>query len=114
MRGRKQCDPVSGCGKYYALNLDACPYCKTPEAFATVVPYNPLDWTYDLETYPNIFTADFKHANTGTRLLFEVSDRKNEINELYAFLNVLKGAGCRMVGFNNLGFDYPIIHFIIM
>ena len=111
--GRKQCDPVSGCGTFFDQFADKCPKCKTPEAFANFIPYNPLDWVYDLETYPNIFTADFKHPTTGVRMLFEISDRRNDINELYAFLMALKGAGCRMVGFNNNGFDYPIIHFII-
>lgn len=110
MLGRKLCD----CGEYYSPDLEACPKCKAPEWSASFIPYNPLDWVYDLETYPNIFTADFKHPATGTRLLFEISDRVNQINELFEFLMSLKGAGCRMVGFNNNGFDYPIIHFIIV
>jgi len=113
MKGRRQCDPVAGCGKFYPVGSDTCPYCNVSSAFSDFVPYNPLDWTYDLETYPNIFTADFKHLATGTRIMFEVSDRKNEINELYAFLFSLQGAGCRMIGFNNIGYDYPILHFII-
>ena len=113
MRGRKQCDSASGCGKFYPVGTEYCPYCKASVAFSEFVPYNPLDWTYDLETYPNIFTADFKHLATGTRLLFEISDRKNEINELYSFLYSLSNTGCRLVGFNNVGYDYPMLHFII-
>jgi hypothetical protein len=74
---------------------------------------NSLDWIYDLETYPNVFTAAFKHPATGTRMLFEISDRHNDIYTLIDFLTALKGTRCRMVGFNNIGFDYPIIHFII-
>lgn len=111
--GRKQCDPVSGCGKHYDQFLNACPHCNTPEAFGIFKAYNPLDWIYDLETYPNIFTADFKHPATGTRQLFEISDRRNNAFELYSFLNALAAAKCRMVGYNNVGFDYPIIHFFI-
>ena len=109
MRGRKLCD----CGKHYPRHLETCPACNAPEWAATFVPFNPLDWSYDLETYPNICTFDFKHLATGTRLLFEISDRKNEAVELYNFLNALAGTGCRLVGFNNLGFDYPIVHFFI-
>ena len=109
MRGRKQCD----CGFKYISTLNDCPSCHAPEWSATFEPFNPLDWVYDLETYPNICTFDFKHLATGTRLLFEMSDRKNESVDLYTFLQALATTGCRMVGFNNLGFDYPIVHYFI-
>lgn len=112
-RGRKQCDPVNGCGKFYDQNLTECPSCKISDAFANFIPYNPLDWIYDEENFPNIFTCHLKHPNTGTRLLFEISDRRNDINELYQFLMSLKATGCRMIGFNNVGYDYPVLHFII-
>lgn len=113
IRGRKKCDPVSGCGKIYNQHATACPSCGNPEAFAEFLPFNPLDWSYDLECYPNIFTADFKHLSTGTRVFFEISDRVNQSVELYNFLNALAGMGCRMVGFNNVGYDYPMLHFFI-
>jgi hypothetical protein len=74
---------------------------------------NPLDWVYDLETYPNVFTASFKHPCTGARMKFEVSEWKNDLPALLEFLHALKVTGCRLVGFNNVGFDYPIIHFIM-
>ena len=109
MRGRKKCE----CGFSYISTLNNCPSCNAPEWAATFVPFNPLDWTYDLETYPNICTFDFKHLASGTRIIFEMSDRKNESVELYNFLKSLAATGCRMVGFNNVGFDYPIVHFFI-
>lgn len=74
---------------------------------------NPLYWVYDLETYPNIFTAYFLHPLTGSEVVFEISDRKNQMLEFIDFIRALKNTGCYMVGFNNLGFDYPIIHFIL-
>ena len=111
--GRRKCDPINGCGKLYKQELDKCPKCGTPEQFSELVPFNPLDWVYDLETYPNVFTAAFKHPRTGTRAFFEVSPRFDQLRDLVAFLYALKEADCRMVGFNNVGFDYPIIHFII-
>jgi len=113
VRGRRQCDSINGCGKFYQQHLANCPYCNTPEAFSDFVPFDPRDWIYDIETYPNIFTASFKHVNTGTRLIFEVSDRKNQLGELTEFLFSLKYSNCRLVGFNNIGFDYPVIHLII-
>lgn len=74
---------------------------------------NPRDWVYDLETYPNVFTASFKHPNTGVRALFEISDRRDDLKDLVLFLNALRFSNCRLVGYNNVGFDYPIIHFIM-
>ena len=112
-RGRKQCDPVSGCGKLYDQHLSKCPSCGASEAFSNFVPFNPLDWTYDLETYPNIFTAAFKHLNTGTKVLFEISEWVNQLDKLVEFLFALKAGRCRLVGFNNIGYDYPMLHFII-
>lgn len=113
MRGRNQCDPISGCGKFYKQHLNECPVCGASEAFSNLIPFNPLDWNYDLECYPNIFTADFKHANSGGRAFFEISDRRNDLVELVTFLLALKESNCRMIGFNNIGYDYPILHFII-
>lgn len=107
--GRRKCE----CGHKYISTLHHCPKCNAPEWNSDFLPFNGLDWVYDIETYPNIFTADFMHPKTGTRLLFEVSDRKNQVVELYEFLLALEATGCRMVGFNNVGFDYPVIHNII-
>lgn len=46
-------------------------------------------------------------------MLFEISDRRNEVNELYNFLLALNQTDCYLIGFNNLGYDYPLLHFII-
>lgn len=67
---------------------------------------------YDIESYPNVFTVGIVHIETGTRWLFEVSDRRNDAVAFVAFLHRLRDAGCEMVGFNNEAYDYPVIHFI--
>lgn len=72
------------------------------------------DFIYDIETFPNIFTIGIRDASTGDRFLFEISWRKNEIVQLMQFLSYLKSQNHRMVGYNNIGFDYPVIHHIIM
>lgn len=113
MRGRRQCDPINGCGKIYKQAETVCPACGLSEAFSLFLPFNPLDWIYDLETYPNVFTASFKHPLTGTRAFFEISERRNDLQDLAWFLNTLRETSCRMIGFNNVGFDYPIIHLIM-
>ena len=74
--------------------------------------YN-TDWIYDLETYPNIFSFAAVYANGNGYRVYEVSDRKNDTQEILGFLRNLMKNKQRMVGFNNLAFDYPIIHYII-
>lgn len=71
------------------------------------------NWIYDLETFPNIFTAAFLNTRTLERRLFEISDRKNEIQVLLRFLNNLENSNHFLIGFNSMGFDYPIIHLIM-
>ena len=71
------------------------------------------DWIYDLETYPNCFTFCCVYANGSGLRVFEISDRKNETEQMIEFLRKVKGNGHRLVGFNNLSFDYPIVHYIL-
>lgn len=67
-------------------------------------------YIYDLETYPNCFTMttvrnDGKHVRQ-----FEVSDRVNDTQHILKAFRYFKNNKIELVGFNNLGFDYPIIH----
>lgn len=68
------------------------------------------DWIYDIETYPNAFTATFEHADAPLVVSFEISDYRDDRSELLTFLDVLRRDGARLVGFNNVGFDYPVLH----
>lgn len=64
-------------------------------------------YIYDLETYPNFFLASFKNVKTNEYINFEISDRKNNCFLLQKFLfQNVKG----LIGFNNLNFDYPVLH----
>ena len=65
---------------------------------------------YDIETYPNCFTFACEQYSTGQQWVFEISFRKDESYNLMQFLTALHNMECVMVGFNNIGFDYPIIH----
>lgn len=67
-------------------------------------------WTYDLETYPNIFSMVAANGDTKELRVFEISDRKDDSKPLRIFLTKLYREKAEMVGFNNLGFDYPLIH----
>lgn len=64
-------------------------------------------YVYDLETYPNFFLATFKNVQTKEWKEFEISNRRNDSKNLYYFL---KTKGLKLIGFNNLNFDYPILH----
>jgi len=72
-----------------------------------------MDWVYDLETYPNCFTCTIINTDGEEAQTFECSTRKNEIAELFTFLDKCKKNKSYMIGFNNLGFDYPILHDIL-
>jgi hypothetical protein len=72
-----------------------------------------LDFVYDIETYPNLFSCAVVHVASGTRWIFEVSSRLNQAREFITFLMWLRQIGARMFGFNNENFDYPVIHHLI-
>lgn len=109
-----QCDQTNGCGNIYPSDLDVCPKCKTPQAFSSPALVDERDYEYDIETYPNTFTCGITHIATGMRWSFEISDRMNQIEEFVHFINQLRGVNGRMVGYNNVWFDYPVIHFIAL
>jgi len=71
------------------------------------------DYVYDIETYPNVFTLALEHSEAPLCWSFEISDHRNDSKEIIEFLQYLKDTNARMVGFNNLGFDYPVLHTLI-
>ena len=72
-----------------------------------------MNYIYDIETYPNIFTFSYVSEDGAEKKTFEISFRKNQIFELFDFLDYCHASGCFLVGFNNLGFDYPVLHKLI-
>ena len=71
------------------------------------------DYIYDIETYPNVFTMVAKCTRTSYYWIFEISEHTNQLDDLVNFLYTLHKSNARMVGFNNLNFDYPAIHAIM-
>lgn len=67
-------------------------------------------YIYDLETFPNIFLFSGKFHNKPEVQVFEISTRKNQRTELLSWLSYLQNCSAHMVGYNSLGFDYPITH----
>ena len=69
-----------------------------------------MNFIYDSETYPNFFSIGFMNAANGERRTYEISDRRNDGADLAAFVTWASNTGATFVGFNNLGFDYPVLH----
>lgn len=70
------------------------------------------DYIYDLETYPNCFLMTVMEASSQKVLCWEISDRCNESRDIINFTRYLVAHKHRLVGFNNVGFDYPILHML--
>lgn len=113
MKYLSKCDDLNGCGKTYPGDMSHCPHCGASEQFSSQAPVNPRDYGYDLETYPNCFTARFIHIATDTRWKFEISEFVDDSAALIAFVMQLKACNARGVGYNNVGFDYPVLHYIV-
>lgn len=71
------------------------------------------DYIYDLEVYPNFFSCGAIYANGKGERVYEISDRKDDTEELLTFLRNIKAGGYRLIGFSNEGFDYPVLHYIL-
>lgn len=72
-----------------------------------------LDVIYDIECYPNIFTVVIYLPRRDRYLTYEISERRNDIERFVKVINRIKTEKRRMVGFNNMGYDYPVLHALI-
>lgn len=69
------------------------------------------DWVYDIEFYKNFFCVNFRKFPEGDKkVTFEISNRANQREELLEFL---RQDGLRLIGYNNVGYDYPVLHELI-
>jgi len=70
-----------------------------------------MDYIFDIETYPNCFTFSAVSVEVDDDpIVFECSPRRNDIGELFSFLDERRRKKDRLVGFNNKDFDYPVVH----
>lgn len=110
-----ECDIVDGgCGHKYPGDLEQCPKCNgATSLLAKPAMLIPNVYMYDEETFPNIFTFAVLNPSTGAKWLFEISDRVNQVDQLRLFMQQLSQTNSTLVGYNNLGFDYPVVHYIM-
>ena len=64
---------------------------------------------YDTEIFPNLFTVCFKPILRSCQRSFEISERRDQRDDILGYVHQID----RMIGFNNLGFDWLLIKALI-
>lgn len=73
-----------------------------------------LKYGYDIECLQNVFTLTAINADKPTsKLVFEISPRRNDIKRLVKWVNWLVLKDAVMIGFNSVHYDYPMLHFLM-
>lgn len=67
---------------------------------------------YDIETFPNCFTFCMEPLHSGQNVVWEISQYRDDRSSLIEFFKWCAMYQTPMIGFNNVGFDYPIIHLL--
>lgn len=65
---------------------------------------------YDLECYPNFFSCCAVSLDRDNYYTWEISERRNDKDALLDWLYYLQEHRAEMIGFNNIGYDYILIH----
>lgn len=89
---------------------------------------NKTVYVYDIEVFPNVFHCTVKNTETGEFYKFEISQRKNQLDELVNFFHTVNiqhnwndlyttdielNTSKMFCGYNNLHYDNAIINYII-
>lgn len=70
-------------------------------------------YIHDTENYPNIFLFGAIHELTEAIYIFEISERRDDRQAFYMFTEHLRQNDGEEIGYNNLGYDYPVQHSIL-
>lgn len=70
-------------------------------------------YIHDTENYPNIFLFGAIHELTEAIYIFEISERRDDRQAFYMFTEHLRENDGEEIGYNNLGYDYPVQHSIL-
>jgi hypothetical protein len=68
-------------------------------------------WVYDIEVFRNFHSCFLINRDTNEEKFFYIYEdtTKEVIEEYVMFLSSLKG----MIGFNNVHYDYPVLHYLL-
>lgn len=69
---------------------------------------------YDIETFPNAFTVAMEELHSTTKAVWEISYFRDDRIQLFQFLDHLIRWQIPMIGFNSIGFDYIVVHFLML
>lgn len=69
-------------------------------------------YCYDIETFPNCFTLAVEGLYSDQKAIWEISPYRDERTYMFEYLHWLVSMQAPMIGFNNLHFDYPVMHYI--
>lgn len=67
-------------------------------------------FVYDIEVFPNVFSCTLKNTETNEFIVYEISNRTNNICEL---ITLFEDKNILFCGYNNKHYDDPIINFIL-
>lgn len=70
----------------------------------------PRRAVYDIEQLSNFHSCTFCEINTNNITVFVIHEKRNDIIEYILYLESLT----LMIGFNNVAYDYPMIHYILL
>ena len=73
----------------------------------------PMRVVWDVETYPNVFTLAAEHVDFPVKWAYEISPWRDDSREIVEWCQWLANQDAQMVGFNNVGFDYPVLHTLL-
>lgn len=72
-----------------------------------------MSMIWDIETFPNCFTLAAEHSCAPLKWMFEISEFRDDTSDLFQWCEWLARHDYSMVGFNNIGFDYIVLHAIL-
>ena len=65
---------------------------------------------FDIECVPNVFTFSMEMLNYDTKATWEISEFRDDSQSLLEHFRYLAFHKIPLIGFNNIGYDYPVIH----
>ena len=72
---------------------------------------NKTAFVYDLEVFPNLFTCAVKNTESKNKKVYEISERKNELEKL---VNLFRNKNIFWVTYNGIHYDNALMSYILM